>query len=100
MTDDENAPGADRAADAAADTAPAVAGGTADGAGSRVRGDVAGVPSLAERVAVLRAQVDALTRVAPRDLDGDQALALFDDLFDLGDRLTALAVQMLPTIDT
>ena len=58
-----------------------------------------GVLSLSQRVAVLRAQVDALTKVKPRDLGSTDALGLFDDLFELGDRITALAVQVLPVIE-
>lgn len=57
-------------------------------------------PSLAERVAVVRTQVDALASLAPRDLDGAGALELFDTVFELADRLTAIAVRALPVVES
>ena len=43
--------------------------------------------SWADRVAVIRAQVDALVEVSPRELGGAGALELFDGVFELSDRL-------------
>ena len=56
--------------------------------------------SLAERVAVIRAQLDALVEVHPRDLGGAGALELFDSVFELSDRLQAIAVRALPVVES
>jgi hypothetical protein len=55
--------------------------------------------SLAERVALIRAQVDALADLSPRELDGAGALELFDGVFELSDRLQAIAVRALPVVE-
>jgi hypothetical protein len=55
--------------------------------------------SLAERVAVIRAQLDALVEVHPRDLGGAGALELFDSVFELSDRFQALAIRALPVVE-
>jgi len=55
---------------------------------------------LADRVAAIRAEVDALGQVAPRDLDGAAAIEFFDGLFELSDRLHALAVRVLPVVES
>lgn len=57
------------------------------------------VVSLAEHVAAIRAHVDALAVVSPRELDGAGALALFDGVFELPDRLQAIAVRALPVVE-
>jgi hypothetical protein len=54
---------------------------------------------LGARLAVIRTQVDALAAVAPRDLDGAAAVGFFDDVFELSDRLTAIAVRVLPVLE-
>ena len=58
------------------------------------------VVSLAERVARIQAEVDALADVLPRDLDDAGALELFDGVFELSDRLQAIAVRALPVVET
>ncbi|WP_407341511.1 DUF222 domain-containing protein [Pengzhenrongella phosphoraccumulans] len=55
--------------------------------------------SLADRVAVIEAQVDALAALAPRDLDGAGALELFDTVFELSDRMQAIATRALPVVE-
>ncbi|WP_407345585.1 DUF222 domain-containing protein [Pengzhenrongella phosphoraccumulans] len=55
--------------------------------------------SLADRAAVIRAQVDALAEVEPRDLDGAGALELFDVVFELSDRMQAIATRALPVVE-
>ena len=57
------------------------------------------VVSLAQHVAAIRAHVDALARVSPRELDGAGALALFDGVFELSDRMQAIAVRALPVVE-
>ena len=54
------------------------------------------VVSLAQHVAAIRAHVDALALVSPRELDGAGALALFDGVLELSDRMQAIAVRVLP----
>ncbi|MGV8966132.1 MAG: DUF222 domain-containing protein [Cellulomonas sp.] len=55
--------------------------------------------SSVELVASIRARVDALVQVCPRDLGGQAALELFDGAFELSDRLQAIAVQALPVVE-
>ncbi|WP_407345217.1 DUF222 domain-containing protein [Pengzhenrongella phosphoraccumulans] len=55
--------------------------------------------SLAERAAAIREHVDALAAVSPRDLDGAGALELFDVVFELSDRLQAIATRALPVVE-
>jgi len=56
--------------------------------------------SLTDRFAAMRSHVDALAQVAPRDLDGSGALELFDAVYELSDRLEAIAVRALPVVET
>ncbi len=56
--------------------------------------------SLAEHYAAVREHLDAIARVAPRDLDGSGALALFDATYEFGDRFTAIATRALPVVET
>ncbi|WP_407344739.1 DUF222 domain-containing protein [Pengzhenrongella phosphoraccumulans] len=55
--------------------------------------------SLADRAAAIREHVDALAEVEPRDLDGAGALELFDVVFELSDRLQAIATRALPVVE-
>ena len=73
---------------------------TADTASSSSLTSFSSVVSLAQRMARIRAEVDALALVLPRDLDGAGALALFDGVFELSDRLQAIAVQALPVVES
>ena len=54
------------------------------------------VVSLAQRLARIRSELDALAEVSSRELDGAGALALFDGVFELSDRMQAIAVRVLP----
>ena len=56
------------------------------------------VVSLVQRVARIRAEVDALAGVLPRELDGVGALVLFDGVFELSDLMQAIAVRVLPVV--
>ncbi|WP_407344916.1 DUF222 domain-containing protein [Pengzhenrongella phosphoraccumulans] len=56
--------------------------------------------SLADRAAAIREHVDALADVSPRDLDGAGALELFDRVFELSDRLQAIATRALPVVES
>ncbi|HEY8720467.1 MAG TPA: hypothetical protein VIM26_17955, partial [Pengzhenrongella sp.] len=56
--------------------------------------------SWADTIAVMQAGTDTLAAVAPRDLDGSGALALFDGTHELGDRLSAIAARALPVVET
>ena len=58
------------------------------------------VVSLVQHVAAIRAQVDALAGVLPRELDGVGALVLFDGVFELSDRMHAIAVRALPVVES
>ncbi|WP_407343155.1 DUF222 domain-containing protein [Pengzhenrongella phosphoraccumulans] len=51
-------------------------------------------------MAVIEAQVDALAEVSPRDLDGAGALELFDRVFELSDRMQAIATRVLPVVES
>ncbi|HEY8719039.1 HNH endonuclease signature motif containing protein [Pengzhenrongella sp.] len=55
---------------------------------------------LAEHYAAVREHLDAIARVAPRDLDGSGALALFDAAYEFGDRFAAIATRALPVVET
>lgn len=61
--------------------------------------------SVAQRLALIREQVDSLALVAAADLPGSdslagsQALALFDAAHELADRLQAVAVKALPVVE-
>ena len=57
------------------------------------------VVSLAQRVARIRSEVDALALVSSWELDGAGALALFDGVFELSDRMQAIAVRALPVVE-
>ncbi|MBC7551560.1 MAG: DUF222 domain-containing protein [Cellulomonas sp.] len=50
-------------------------------------------------MAAIRAEVDALARVSSRELDGVGALELFDGVFELSDRMQAIAVRVLPVVE-
>ncbi|RYV52293.1 HNH endonuclease signature motif containing protein [Pengzhenrongella frigida] len=61
--------------------------------------------SVAQRLALIREQVDSLAQIAAADLPGSdslagsQALALFDAAHELADRLQAVAVKALPVVE-
>ena len=57
------------------------------------------VVSLAQRVARIRSEVDALALVSSWELDGVGALALFDGVLELSDRMQAIAVRALPVVE-
>ena len=52
--------------------------------------------SLAQRVARIHAEVDALAAVLPQELEGAAALGVFE----LSDRMQAIAVRALPVVET
>ncbi|QTE28185.1 HNH endonuclease signature motif containing protein [Pengzhenrongella sicca] len=54
--------------------------------------------SVADRLVRLRAEVDALVAIDPREL-GASAVEFFDQVFEASDRLHAAAASVLPTID-
>ncbi|HEY8720035.1 MAG TPA: hypothetical protein VIM26_15760, partial [Pengzhenrongella sp.] len=56
--------------------------------------------SLADHYAAIRVHLDAVARVAPRDLDGPGALEMFDATYEFGDRFTAIATRALPVVET
>ena len=56
-------------------------------------------PGLVARVARIYTDVDALARLEPRDLDGADAIKLFDHLYELSDQLRAIAACTLPGIE-
>ena len=58
------------------------------------------VVSSVQHVATIGAQVDVLAGVLPRELDGVGALVLFDGVFELSDRMHAIAVRALPVVES
>lgn len=61
---------------------------------------MAGMLTVAEHLVAIRSHVDALASMGPREVDGAGAVEFFDAVFESADRLHAVAVRTLPTLES